>query len=623
MDNIVQIQNIIEEKLKKGDIPSSENVNLYFKLKDKKVEKNEYIQKQRDFLNNYFKKASEEEKLLMNNVIFILDIANGEFEKGLMEYIIRGLPLTHYAYLNNEEVKIFMQFITENQLNDEILINALKQLINKYFEYNDIERRSIFVNGLSMLWNSPNMFSNKIWLKIFDDLVDLIHQLIQKEMIEEEMYVHFFTYHIYGNNIQTIDEWQIFNEKIEKPASKLYKSWGKKHNLTKPKKRVASKKRKIALLIDRVVLNSPLMVIYSLFKALMEDIEFKKNYEIYVYSMSYVDKNPDDEYWVNMLKSIGVKYYSNAEKFADYGYYYPHLQKAIDLREKIIEDKIDYLISGFGYDIPNFIFSNRSAPKQIYWSHGNCTSEIENIDLRISHFPQECKDKEWKIFSVPMAEEFLIGNQEDKKRGEILKQSLLEQFGEDTVFLGSIGRLIKIESEEYLQVVSEIMKQNPNTVYLVCGKGNKEKVEKLMEKVGIDLKRVVFTGQVNPHMFGWIIDVYLDTFPLYGGNAVEEIRAKKKCIIRLHNGLKEKIYNGIYNLEKLYIKHGGIKNFFETKGFKKVAPVVSKERYIEMANIFINNSDLRKILEEKNLEDVMHGSALYNKNIDFLKILND
>ena len=604
VNNIIEIQKSIENNLKKGNIPSSENVSLYFKFKDKKIEKNGYLQKQRDFLNNYFQQASEEEKLLMNNVIFILDIVNGEFEKGLMEYVIRGLPLTHFAYLNNEEVKIFIKFITENQLDDKILINAFKTLINKYFEFNDVERRSIFVNGLSILWNSPIMFNNKIWLEIFDDLTELIFKLIQKDMIGEEMYVHFFTYHIYGNNIQTIKEWRIFNEKVEKPASEFYKSWGEKHNLAKPKKIVASKKKKIALLMDRVVLNSPFMVIYSLFKALLNDDDFKQNYEIYVYSMSYIDKCPDDEYWINILKEMGIKYYSNAEKFADYGYYYPHLQKALDLREKIIQDKIDYLIGGFGYDIPNFIFSNRSAPKQIFWSHGNCTSEIENTDLRISHFEQECKDNEWKVFNVPMAEEFLIGNDEDKQRGKLLKQGLLEQFGKDTVFLGTIGRLIKIESEEYLRVVSEIMKQNPNTVYLACGTGNKEKIENLMEKVGIDLKRVVFTGQVNPHMFGWVIDVWLDTFPLLQGHSRNEYQAKGGSIIVLKKYYPTASFENMKRLSKKY----------NTKN-----PIVNKEEYIEFANNLIKNKNLRNIQGELNKEWI-------KENIDlkaFLKAIND
>ena len=50
-------------------------------------------------------------------------------------------------------------------------------------------------------------------------------EAFKKDMIEEQMYIHFFTYHIYGNNIKGIKNWEIFNEKVEKPASKFYSKW--------------------------------------------------------------------------------------------------------------------------------------------------------------------------------------------------------------------------------------------------------------------------------------------------------------------------------------------------------------------------------------------------------------
>jgi hypothetical protein len=75
------------------------------------------------------------------------------------------------------------------------------------------------------------------------------------------------------------------------------------------------------------------------------------------------------------------------------------------------------------------------------------------------------------------------------------------------------------------------MKQNPNTIYLACGDGHKENVEKLMLKYNIDLKRVVFTGQVNPHMYGWVIDVWPDSFPLGNGQSKDEFIAKKRPVI--------------------------------------------------------------------------------------------
>jgi len=172
---------------------------------------------------------------------------------------------------------------------------------------------------------------------------------------------------------------------------------------------------------------------------------------------------------------------------------------------------------------------------------------------------------------VSMAREFLLGNDENKQRGKLLKQGLLEQFGEDTVFLGTIGRLIKIESEEYLRVISEIMKQNPNTVYLACGTGNKEKVENLMEKVGIDLKRVVFTGQVNPHMFGWIIDVWINTYPLVQGVSQEEYHEKGNgIVIQSELIIKNNFITDYEELKKEYKdKMELFLEFFELSGVEK------------------------------------------------------
>jgi hypothetical protein len=416
-------------------------------------------------------------------------------------------------------------------------------------------------------------------------------------MIEEQMYIHFFIYHIYGNNIQTIKEWEIFNQKVERPSSKFYKKWGKEQKLKPCKNEISKGKKKIGFLFDRMVLNSPFMVEYSLFKALLNDEKFNKEYEIYVYSMNYVDKAKDDQNIINSLKALGIKFYSPIDFFVEEGYYYSHLNKALLLREQIIKDEIDYLVNGFfGYDISNFIFSNRSAPKQVFWSHGNCTSEVENIDIRVSHFGQECQNHEWKIFNVPIATEFLVGSKEDKTKGELLKKSLIEGFGEDTVILGTIGRLVKIESEEYIRALSEIMKQNPNTIYLACGNGNKENVEKLMLKCGIDLKRVVFTGQVNPHIYGWVIDVWCETFPLRQGNSRNEFEAKGGAIV----GYKK------YYLEKAIKDIGLIAKELQTK-----SPLANSiEEYIDLVSFLIKDKNIRE-----QTGNLYKNSAMRSKHI--------
>jgi len=589
--------------LKKGEILPDIYLLLFNNFQDIKIAPHNKISQHIKFFKDYYKRASLEERYILNNFIFALEILNGNAKEGLKEFIIRTFSFFINDAYGNEYYKFAIDFIREKLItNDKDLIEIVRFAIKNFFNYDPFMQKSLFAHFLAILWNNKIMMNNKIWLDVFEDLVSLMNECIQKEMIEEQMYLHFFTYHIYGNNIQTIDEWREFNKLVEKPASRFYKSWGEKHNLPKAKKRISSKKKKIGFLIDRVVMNSPWMVTYSLFKALMENKEFKKNYEIYVYSMNYLDKQQDDENLVNQIKALGIKYYSPEEKFIHLGLYYPHLDKALDIRNKIIEDKIDYLIGGGGYDIPNFIFSIRSAPKQILWSHGNCTSEIENIDLRISHFPQECKEFDWKIFNVPMAREFLIGSKDEKEKGILIKKELLKEFGEDTVFLGTIGRLIKIESEEYLKAISKIMKENPNTIYLACGDGNIGNIKKLMTKVGIDLNRVIFPGMVNPHIFGWIIDVWINTYPLFQGVSQEEYYEKGNGVVIQG----ELLINNNFIMDDEEIKKEYINKmelFLEFFGLSKLEKNIKRDEIIFEIYKNYNKADINF---EKNIKECIY-----------------
>ena len=516
------------EKVKNGVLPEKELIEHYDNVKDLDLKLREDYNFQIKALNDYFSKASDEEKAIINNLLFILEFLNGE-KDSLENYVKRSLFI--HTHIESEDFKFTVKFLREYPLDEELIKKIVKEFIRNFFNYSSKERRAIFVNFLVILWNNKANFASKLWLDVFEDLVWLLNELKLKNLIDEFMYVHFFAYHIYGNNIQTIEEWRAFNKLVEEVASDFFEKWGKENKLLECKKSISKTKKKIGILVDRMVVNSPFIVTYSLIKNLLSDESFKKDYEIYVYSMAYTDKSFEDRNAIKLMELTGAKVFSLEDYFISEGYYYSHLKKALFLREKIIKDEIDYLIGGFGYDIPNFIFSNRSAPKQIFWSHGNCTSNVKNIDLRISHFEQQCKEKEWKIFNVSIAEEFLVGSEEDRKKGELIKKSLLEAFGKDTVILGTIGRYVKIDSDEYIKVIAKIMQENPNTIYLACGDGEKRGIIQKLRKYKIDENRFIFTGLVNPHQFGWVIDVWINTYPLVQGHSQEEYHAKNAGVV--------------------------------------------------------------------------------------------
>lgn len=84
-----------------------------------------------------------------------------------------------------------------------------------------------------------------------------------------------------------------------------------------------------------------------------------------------------------------------------------------------------------------------------------------------------------------------------------------------------MGRLIKLEGEEYLETVSEIMKLCPETVYVVCGVGGQDNINAKLDSLGLK-DRFYFEGWVEPKIYNHITDVYLNTFPDPSGEALNE-----------------------------------------------------------------------------------------------------
>jgi len=422
---------------------------------------------------------------------------------------------------------------------------------------------------------------------------------MKQDRISDVMYVEFFTYHIMGNGFQKIDEWRDFNKNITKRTENFYK----KYVSTLPKSNPTKKnKKRIAFIKDRIVFNSPFQVEYSLFKSLLNQKEFTENYELAIYSFNQFEKSDDDEKCINMLENLGIPVINPVLEFKKDGWYNDHFKKALKLRETLLHDDIDIIIAGGVFPILDFIYLSRTAPLQIYYSHGNCAFDIEGIDKRVSHFEQECPEFEWNIINVPMAKEFLVGNEQEKIDGENVKKSYLQQFGEDTIILGTIGRLIKIDSDEYLQTIAEIMKQNPNTIYLACGSGNIETIKEKLKKYNIDKERFIFTGMINPHIYGWVIDVWPDSFPLRGGVAKGEYKAKGGFFVTHLKYYKNESYKII--LDEKYSNEGvEYPIAYDTKEYIYfVNKAIKDKKYREMIgkiqkeNSLKENFDVRKFI---------------------------
>jgi hypothetical protein len=278
-----------------------------------------------------------------------------------------------------------------------------------------------------------------------------------------------------------------------------------------------NKVKKVALLLERVIDYSIFKVVYSLLRMLKKSNNLK--YEFIILDLNYQLYGGSREKAVEKIKSLGFEYI-DCHKYTinAIGPFFSYIEKCLNLRELIIKKNIDILI-GFNMQPEyNFLFTTRTAPKQIYWSHGNSEYDIKGIDKKVSHFNQKSNNNKFDFFSV--IGDYSVSKQEKfsyVEQSEIVRNV----FPKDFVILGSIGRLIKIDNKEYLDTVLKILKENPKTVYIACGDGDTSNIEQFIKNNSIE-ERFLLAGFVNIQVYGRVIDIYLNTFPEPGGESVNE-----------------------------------------------------------------------------------------------------
>ena len=576
------VKKVICELLSQGVIPHKEYLHLYNIFSHFDFNEDNNIVTLLDFFKNDIKTLpwDSEDKLTENNIILLLEIMNGSKKEALLQYIKNILLTNIHVGQNGLHCQFINGFSTStDHFTIDLLIEAMNYYLNSIV-YNKLslnEKKSLFAWGYELFLNNTKFTKNSKVTELYTPLKKLIQIHVEKDEIEELMYIEFFTMISQFTVYQQNEESEKFNQEITYPAGKAYEKFSIDNNLIQPK-RYDNKKKKVAFIFERLVEHSPFKVVFSLLKELQRNTDFTDNYEIELYSLNYFLPLYNVQEIENSLTEIGIKVIYPSKTYLELDNYSNRLERALNIKEKIIRNQVDIMIACFNsYDILNFLFASRTANKQIYWSHGNDMYSVNNIDIYLTHMNTTISH--YKTFRVNSS--MPIGNKEEKEEGEKIKTSLLNKYGENTVILGTIGRLLKIDQDDYINIISTVLKLNPNTVYIACGSGNTLNLEKKIKEYNIDPSRFIFAGQINPNVYGWVLDIWADTFPLRQGLSTGEFLAKRKA----------------------FVTHGNYYTKEHLKRFKKkysdVDPlplVFSEKEYIERLNLIITNKEYYKKL---------------------------
>ncbi|RAX56886.1 hypothetical protein CCZ01_08070 [Helicobacter monodelphidis] len=494
---------------------------------------------------------------------------------------------------------------------------------DNFFENEAPIRRSFFVWAIHQWWNVPSFFNHFGWLALYARWREIFYIALEKDL-DFAIYVQFFIYHMMGNSYQSQEEWKVFNDEITKKAEPYYIEYGK--HLPPCKKSQKKGKKLIGILKDRAVQNSPFKVEYSFLKAFLSIPELKGKYEFKVYLMGFVEKSDDDLEIIKDYQELGIEVIDvvSVLNVAAFKFYTSHLSRAMSVREQIIADGVDIILSpNNGYGISDFILATRSAPLQVFWSHGNAVYDIKGIDRRISHF-QPDGGFQFEQFSVPMDIERFYNPPVTSEA--IFVES--NRFPHDKVVLGVIGRLVKVNNEEFLSAIAEVMHQYPETIFIAAGHGNYDSVREKMDKLGIGKERFFMPGHIDAHIYGHIIDIFCNTFPLQQGESLAEYASKckgvtislipsmqkrrenvKRIYFQDDTELYEK-YCPQYNLKVEDLFHIGYDGVFD------VMQPDTREGYIKSIGYFVENfKNFDKFLTDiKNLRMVYEEVERYKTN---------
>jgi tetratricopeptide (TPR) repeat protein len=519
--------------IQKGLLPPFTLLELFFVFSQhiKSIDNNPLIENQLNVLKMHLTsiEKSSYEYFLINDLIFLLEIFQGECNSGFRNYLTYIMKSDIFeAYKYPEAFEQFNSILKNSKIPAEEMVEYISGMLDaEYFFNNDTEAQSsILIWIMTVIWAEKRFVGSPAFYTLEGLFENIMLKALELNNLALAIKIYKVAHDILSNLFHTQEEMAAFNHTFTAPINMYYSRFKESLIVSEP---IEKKKKKIAFVRDRLVNNSPHMIEYSVIKVLMENENFTKNFEVYLYSTGRIEKDLDDEKIIAVYQKLGVIVKTIPKEWYVRGYYYDPLEKAMMIRNDMIHEHIDIMIGMVsGNSDVDFLFTTRSAPHQIYWSHGNFEYDVPNIDKRITHGTVPDGKFSYSHFSVQR-------DYSDYKSQSVIAEaeSIRSQYGKDTVILGSIGRLVKVDSLEYLEAVAKLLKMNPNAVYLACGSGNIETIKAKLEGFGVE-DRFLFVGFVEAKIYVNVLDIYLDTFPHHGGESVREAQMAGCCVATLH-----------------------------------------------------------------------------------------
>lgn len=204
------------------------------------------------------------------------------------------------------------------------------------------------------------------------------------------------------------------------------------------------------------------------------------------------------------------------------------------IEAQVREDGADIVISDMNNAIPTALFARRLASTQIFLQAGMPGWPVRPLAAVFNSFGFDPGIAGWGNarmlrFNPPWDLAALAPSEDPAETAR--ERATLPQGWR---LIGCYGRLVKV-TEPYLRAVERILEQCPDTAFVAGGTGDAAMIMDFAARSPVGARIHVAARFVPGHAWGRILDLFLDTWPVTGGEACREVIAKHRPVVTLQS----------------------------------------------------------------------------------------
>lgn len=486
----------------------------------------------------------------------LLDDWNGfyrSFEKKLLDV---SVPLLHQSFLQSANLFRYTSESLRNRAVQSIVSYYRKHLREQTGLLNlKKQHLSTFLQHFFELYNSTNFGRPEKMYNLVPQFHQFYGELVERNRTGSAIdcfRIIDFLFHSRHDE----QSWKEFVERYGKDHRDYIRSIAPDNSENRPKEE-PKKPVNIAYFLHQASIYSPAKDLVSLLRGAQDVNEGSYSFDLFITGEYGLEKADFLRFMEQCLPKV---------TFHSARSYQPGKADSYEwmdnLRERVQEADPDVAV--FCRDqFCGYLAESRVAPVQIFFSHGNPYFGYGNIDGYQTHFQSM---KEWEehddvlLHHYPLLEIFTNPGGKDEN-----VQEVQSKFSDFSFLYGSLGRLVKLNRDRFLETVAQILRRKEDACFIFGGDGEEDEIQEFFRERGLE-ERTFYEGFVDAHVYGHAFDAFLSPFPEFGGQTEVEMMAKGTPVVSMsyvnsddpeeRNYPRTDCVKGCYGVEGLYVEDG-------------------------------------------------------------------